>query len=79
MHSVRFSHKDSEDITLVIEPWATEVPMVAGKSYQLTFTDDGSHPPDLEIVFSADERVLYAFGWPGSSFSIYEDGRDLEL
>lgn len=67
------SNPKAERMTLVVEPWAREYPLLPGAELQLVFV--GPSEPELEVEQAEDCVTVYA--WEGSTFRIFSDGAEI--
>ena len=65
----RFSitNKSGADLRVIVEPWADEAVVAAGKTMRIAFTGP---PADLEI--EVEPGILTVHGWTGSVLEIEE-------
>jgi hypothetical protein len=70
---LRFSNTSSQEIRMVLEPWATEVVVESGASVDVVSSGtDGT----MEVEYRRDQVVL--FGWPGAILHLASNGVALE-
>ena len=75
---LRISTRSGAPQTLILEPWANEYPLAAGKAYEVLVEGDLREATEIEVRDDGAERVIviYAPG-AGSMLRIFEDGREL--
>lgn len=75
--SCRFRVTNGSDApsVLIIEPWASEYPLLRGKTYDVVVEGDLAH--SFEIEWRPDAVIVYALDGAGSLVTVYEDGHEL--
>ena len=66
-------NSETEQLIVVVEPWAEEYEVSQGATIQLRFHGPYGGFPELE--YSRNRLTVY--GWPGSSFSVFRG--DVEI
>lgn len=74
--TLKLSNKLEEPRVLIIEPWASEYLLPAGKSFDVIAEGDLNYP--LEVEVAQDHITVYAFDSAGAMITVQDGGRDVE-
>ena len=75
MITARFSNKTGSSIQLVVEPWATEIPIAPGSHFAVHYAPPG----DREDCSHAEMRPgIVCFWCEGDTFEVEIDGERIE-
>lgn len=72
--SLRLSNRTGRDMTLVVEPWATEYPFPPSATIDVVETG-GSAEEAIEVELETDRVILYAR--TSGTMSVFHDGVEL--
>jgi hypothetical protein len=71
--SLRIQNSHPKSVIFCIEPWAEELPMDPGTTYEIVV--EGPQGDSMQVE-CADERIT-VYGWTGSVASAFHEGKEV--
>jgi len=71
--SIQITNSSKDSRWLILEPWAEEFELLAGKSFE--FLGEGETEGRFDVEFNEDAIIV--FGWESSTVKIFCDGEEI--